>query len=77
MPHVFIVDEEKWKEAQKHAEEFWSSEEGQKLKQEIRDLAPQFEELRKTGRTTVRVITDDAAEVSDETAECALFRSEL
>lgn len=56
MPHAFIVDEEKWKEAQKRYEEFWSSEEGQKLKQQIRDLAPQFEELRTTGKTTVRVV---------------------
>ena len=56
MPHAFIVDEEKWKEAQKRSEGFWSSEEGQKLKQQIRDLTPQFEELRKTGKTTVKVV---------------------
>lgn len=69
MSHVFIVDEEKWKEAQKRSEEFWSSEEGQKLKQQMRDLAPQFEELRKTGRTTVRVVSNEEVEVSDDTEE--------
>ena len=57
--HVFVVDKDKWEEAQKRSEEFWSSEEGQRLKQQMRDLAPQFEELRKTGKTTVRVVSNE------------------
>lgn len=61
MPHVFIVDEEKWKEAQKKAEEWWASEEGQKRRQEIHDNAASFEELMKTGQTRVRVITREDA----------------
>ena len=56
MPHVFTVDEEKWKEAQKRSEEFWSSEEGRKLKQHMHACAASFDELIRTGKTTVRVI---------------------
>lgn len=63
MPHVYMVDEKKWEEAQQKAREFWESEEGQKLKQEMRDLAPQFEELRKTGKTTVRIVTNNEDEI--------------
>ena len=66
MPHAFIVDKDKWEEAQKRSKEFWSSEEGQKLKQEMRDLAPQFEELRKTGRTTVKIVTNKEDEIKNE-----------
>ena len=57
--HVFIVDKKKWEEAQKRSEEFWSSEEGQKLRQQIHDNAASFEELRKTGKTTVRVVSNE------------------
>ena len=59
MPRVFIVDEKKWDEAQKKAEEFWASEEGQKLRQQMLACAASFEELIKTGKTTVKVVINE------------------
>ena len=67
MPHTYIVDSKKWEEAQKRAEEFWASEEGQRIKQQIRDNAATFRELMTTGKTTVRVITNEES-VEDEEA---------
>ena len=59
MPHVFTVDAKKWEEAQQRAREFWESEDGQKLKQEMRDCAASFDELIKTGKTTVKIVTNN------------------
>lgn len=69
MSHVFMVDGKKWKELQKRSEEFWSSEEGQKRKQEMRACAASFDDLIRTGKTTVRLISNGEVEVSDETEE--------
>lgn len=58
MGHAFIVDEERWKEAQKESMEFWGSEEGQRLREEIHRNARSFEELIKRGKTKVKVVTN-------------------
>ena len=66
MPHVFTVDAKKWEEAQQRAREFWESEEGQKLKQNIRACAASFDELIKTGKTTVKIVTNKEDEIKNE-----------
>lgn len=66
MPHIFIVDEKKWKEAQKRYEEFKASEEGQKLRQQMLACAASFEELIKTGKTTVKVVINEENKESEQ-----------